>query len=163
MYAKILALIVAIAAIFGCSCENREAPPQSSDVVADKQPSAVDDIATLTFKAPDDSNLTVQPFEIRLEGSTLQTPQLERDGVAVTLIDPMTNVMWGSSVLAIAMPKNGVALALFAPNYVVSAGTTKTVKVRVNSAQFLAKPGVYGLKVYMDSKLVATHAYHNYD
>jgi hypothetical protein len=95
--------------------------------------SAVDDIATITFTADAGYQVTVNTVSLKFQGLAVS------NGTAFTvdLIDANTNAAWGSSAQAnVTSGAGNSATATFSPQAIVSAGSSKQVKVRVNSSSF---------------------------
>ena len=92
---------------------------------------AVDDVATLNFAANSAYQLTVNSITLKFSGGALASATFN-----VSLIDANTNANWGSSATQVCTTASSTCSVTVGPQYVVSAGDTKAVKVRVDSSSF---------------------------
>jgi hypothetical protein len=114
--------------------------------------SAIDDIANLTFTADVADPITVNTVSLTFSGFAVSTGT----SVSVNLIDSSTGTDWNSgSASACTSVGNTCTLAFTytgANIPTISAGTSKTVKVRVNSSNFYnAASAGDGLTVYINT------------
>lgn len=95
--------------------------------------SAVDELATITFTADAGYQVTVNTVSLKFQGMAVSSGTQ----FTVDLIDANTNGAWGSSSQASVTSGSGNSgTATFSPQAVVSAGSSKQVKVRVSSTNF---------------------------
>ena len=99
---------------------------------------AVNDIATLNFAANASFQAVIGKITLKFSGIAIL------DGTAaftVDLIDTNTNTNFGSSAQETCTPSAGnVCSVTFSPQFTVDAGTTKSIKLRVNSSAFNDPP-----------------------
>jgi len=95
---------------------------------------AVDDIATITWTANAADQLTVNTITLTFTGLAVSTGT----SIVVDLIDADTGTTWGSTnqVTTTTISGNTANAVFNAANYIISAGSSKSVKVRVNSSNF---------------------------
>lgn len=95
---------------------------------------AIDDIATIKWTADSAYRAIVGTVTVKFQGSAVT------DGVAnfnVDLIDSDTGSSWGSASTQACNSGVGNSCSItFVPQFTLSAGTTKEVKLRVNSSDF---------------------------
>ena len=95
---------------------------------------ANDDLADLTFTADPAGDLTVKTITLTLSGKAI-TGIEGNSTTTIDLIDPSTSAEFGGATQQII--NSGTTSVTFSGiNYPVSAGSSKTVKVRVNSTNF---------------------------
>lgn len=114
--------------------------------------SAIDDLANLTFTADAADPITVNTVSLTFSGFAVSTGTT----VSVNLIDPSTGADWnnGSASSCISTSNScTIAFTYTAANIpVISAGTSKTIKIRVNSASFYnAASAGDGLTVFINT------------
>ncbi|MBI5079267.1 peptidoglycan-binding protein [Candidatus Wolfebacteria bacterium] len=114
--------------------------------------SAIDDLANLTFTADAADPLTVNTVSLTFSGFAVSTGT----SVSVNLIDPSTGSDWNSgSASSCTTTSNSCTVAFtYTGNNIptISAGTSKTIKIRVNSASFYnAASAGDGLTVFINT------------
>ncbi|MBI5401389.1 peptidoglycan-binding protein [Candidatus Wolfebacteria bacterium] len=114
--------------------------------------SAIDDLANLSFTADSADPITVNTVSLTFSGFAVSTGTT----VSVNLIDPSTGTDWNSGSAASCVSTSNsctVAFTYTGSNIpTISAGTSKTVKVRVNSASFYnAASAGDGLTVFINT------------
>lgn len=100
---------------------------------------SADDILALAWTADQNGNAAVEAVSLRFSGPALAT------GIPFTvrLLDPATGTDWAGLGPATCIPQAvGVCDVSFALNspWLIPAGSTKTVRVRINSANFADSP-----------------------
>ncbi len=113
---------------------------------------AVDDIATMTFTADAGYQATVSTVTLKFSGLAVSNGT----SFSASLIDADTNATWGSSAASGTVTGgagNSKSVSFF-PNYVLSAGASKSVKVRVDSSGFFdaSTQGSQSLSVIVNSE-----------
>lgn len=93
---------------------------------------SVDDVATLSIAADGAQSLEFSTLRLTLSGGALSGAP----AFGVQLIDPNTNVALGAASTQTCTPAGSSCTVLFSPAYTISAGTTKTVKIRLDSSNF---------------------------
>ncbi len=97
---------------------------------------AVDDLANLVFSADTGYDATVNTVTVKFQGQAVSTAGSATFGV--DLIDSQTGTDWSGSSVQTCNPAAGGTTCVvsfgFSPAPVISAGTSKTVKVRINSS-----------------------------
>ena len=116
----------------------RTKPSLSSSVlgsVNNRVRAAVDDVAALTWGAHSAGDVRIQSVRFTFRGAAIASPTLP---FAVSLIDAATNGNWGSSTQQTCTPSGipRTCSVTFPPHYIISRGTTKTTKLRVDSRNF---------------------------
>jgi len=95
---------------------------------------AVDDIATLNWAANSADDLTISTVTIKFSG---QAASSGSTAFNVTLVDTNTNATWGSATTTSCNPDSGNSCSVsFSPAFSITRGSTKGVKLRVNSSSF---------------------------
>ncbi len=95
---------------------------------------AVDDIATLNWAANAADDLTISTVTIKFSGQAASSGSA---AFAVNLIDANTNANWGSAATGSCNPTSGNSCSVtFNPAFSITRGSTKAVKLRVNSSSF---------------------------
>ncbi len=95
---------------------------------------AVDDIATLNWAANAADDLTITSVTIKFSGQAASTGSTAFN---VTLVDANTNATWGSATTTSCNPTSGNSCSVaFGPAFSITRGSTKAVKLRVNSSSF---------------------------
>jgi hypothetical protein len=95
---------------------------------------AVDEVATITFTADSGYQVKVNTVSLKFQGLAVSNGTQ----FSVDLIDASTNTNWGSSASSgtVTAGAGNSATVTFSPVAIVSAGSAKQVKVRVNSTGF---------------------------
>jgi len=95
---------------------------------------AVDDIATLNWAANAADDLTISTVTIKFSG---QAASSGSTAFSTSLIDANTNAVWGSSTSTNCNPTSGNSCSVsFSPSFSITRGSSKAVKLRVNSSSF---------------------------
>ncbi len=95
---------------------------------------AVDDIATLNWAANAADDLTISTVTVKFSG---QAASNGSTAFTADLIDANTNAAWGSAVQQTCTPGAGNSCSVtFGPAFSITRGSTKAVKLRVNSSAF---------------------------
>ncbi len=95
---------------------------------------AVDDIATLNWAANAADDLTISTVSVKFSG---QAASNGSTAFTADLIDANTNAAWGSASQATCTPGAGNSCSVsFGPAFSITRGSTKAVKLRVNSSAF---------------------------
>ncbi len=116
--------------------------------------SSADSVANLTWYASG-ADSTLGDTTINFSGISMD------DGLTqfvVDLIDPMTGIRLGSSISGLCTPVNGSCSVNLNPNYIISAGTTKTARLRINSTGFIVSP-VTALTISLSGAVPLTFYY----
>lgn len=93
-----------------------------------------DDVAQMSFTANAGGDVTVNTVTLTLSGQAVANGS---PAFSVQLVDANTNTNWGSATAQTCTPGAGnTCQVTFSPSAIVTAGSTKLVKVRVNSASF---------------------------
>lgn len=93
---------------------------------------SVDDVAALTLAAEGSSSVEFSTLRLTLSGGALSGAP----AFSVQLIDAGTNVGLGAATTQTCTPSGSSCTVLFSPAYTISAGTSKSVKVRLDSSSF---------------------------
>lgn len=95
---------------------------------------AVDDIATLNWAANAADDLTISTVTVKFSG---QAASNGSTAFTADLIDANTNAAWGSASQGTCTPGAGNSCSVsFGPAFSITRGSTKAVKLRVNSSAF---------------------------
>ena len=95
---------------------------------------AVDEIATLNWAANAADDLTIGTVIVKFSG---QAASNGSTAFTADLIDANTNAAWGTAAQQTCTPGAGNScIVTFAPGFSITRGTSKAVKLRVNSSSF---------------------------
>jgi len=95
---------------------------------------AVDDVATINWTADAADQLTMGTVALKFSGLAVSNGST---AFGVRIIDSATNSDWGSSASTNCTPGSGNSCSVtLGPAFIISKGTTKATKVRVNSTNF---------------------------
>lgn len=95
---------------------------------------AVDEIASMVWSANFADDLTISRVGIKLTGQAVTSGTTP---FSVSLIDANTNAGWGNATAQTCTPVAGSQCSVtFNPQFSITRGTNKTVKLRVNSSGF---------------------------
>ncbi len=108
---------------------------------------AVDDVATLNITADSAYQVALQVVKLYMTGGALANVS----GVTVDLIDSNTNTPIGSATAQTCNAVNAGCTLTFSPNFTISAGTTKQMKIRINSSSFTNSGGADGLQILLNT------------
>jgi hypothetical protein len=110
----------------------------SANLTTSRSPIAgPDDIALVNFSADNAHQAQLNGIRFTFSGSAIAGTS----PFSVDLIDVNTGVSLGSVSAQTCTVNGNSCSVVFNPNYVISAGTTKTVKIRVNSGNFVTNNG----------------------
>lgn len=115
--------------------------------------STADHMATFVFTADPANDVTIHTVTLHLNGTSLAAG-------AVRLIDSDTGLDWGSATTWNSSISDSI---VFFPNYILSAGSTKRVKVQMNTINFIATAGSVNGSLAQWSIANGADAAHNYN
>ncbi len=92
----------------------------------------IDDVALIYITADSSYQLTLQRVRLTLSGGALSGVT----AAAINLTDPNTNLPLGSASEQTCTASGNSCTVTFTPNFTISAGDTKAIKIRLNSSSF---------------------------
>ena len=94
---------------------------------------AVDEIASMVWGANAADDITISTVRIKLSGSAVSSGTTP---FSVSLIDANTNGNWGNATAQTCSPAANQCVVSFSPAFSITRGSSKAVKLRVNSSAF---------------------------
>lgn len=100
---------------------------------ASRAKAVADDVATMTWSATQPDDLTINSVRVTLRGAAINSMSTS---TTVSLIDANTNMSWNSAPEKRCIVSGGKCSVAIGPMATISRGSSKTVKLRVDSSVF---------------------------